>query len=303
MTRGKPGRRAWIFLEDVEVEGLAALELVGAVAGADGARRASRSRVFFTKSSASTGFVRHGVPVLDLDVLLDAAEHAELGLDGESLGVGRVDDALGDRDVLVERLVRGVDHHRAVEARLDAVVAGLLVAVVEVHGEDRLGEDLAGRADDRLEHPLVGVFARALGDLDDEGRLRVDAAPEQAHGLLGIVDVVRADGVLAVGVLEELRGGDDHGKRPTCASAAGPTSVFTERRPSLALAAARGGRRRGSLAAAGSSLVRGAHHLLHLLLGLLLLLDLLECSHLRRREDTRGLCERVVRDLARCRPR
>jgi hypothetical protein len=56
--------------------------------------------------------------VLDLDVLLDAAEHAELGLDDDALGVGGVDDALGDLDVLLERLVRGVDHHRAVEAEL-----------------------------------------------------------------------------------------------------------------------------------------------------------------------------------------
>jgi hypothetical protein len=58
---------------------------------------------------------------------------------------------------------------------------------------------------------LSVYFPRALGNLDDEGRLRLDAAPEQAHGLLRIVDVVRAHGVLAVGVLEELRGGDDHG--------------------------------------------------------------------------------------------
>ena len=67
-------------------------------------------------------------------------------------------------------------------------------------------------ADDRLEHALVGVVARALGDLDDERRLGGDAALEQAHGLLGVVDVVRADGELAVGDLEELRGGDDHGE-------------------------------------------------------------------------------------------
>jgi hypothetical protein len=34
---------------------------------------------------------------------------------------------------------------------------------------------------------------------------------EEAHGLLGVVDVVSAYAVLAVGMLEELRGGDDHG--------------------------------------------------------------------------------------------
>ena len=72
------------------------------------------------------------------------------------------------------------------------------------------GKISLGGADDGLEHALVGVFARALGDLDDERRLAGDAALEQAHGLLGVVDVVGADGVLAVGELEELGGGDDH---------------------------------------------------------------------------------------------
>ena len=152
-----------------------------------------------TNSTASVGIGQAGVAFLDRDVFLDAAEHAELGLDGDALGVRRVDDALGDLDVLVERIVRGVDHHRAEEAGVDAVVAGFLVAVVEVHGEDRLGKNLAGGADDRLEHALVGVVARALGNLDDERRLRLDAAPEEAHRLLDVVDVVGADGVLAVG--------------------------------------------------------------------------------------------------------
>jgi len=36
------------------------------------------------------------------------------------------------------------------------------------------------------------------------------APREEAHGLLGVIDVIGADGVFAIGVLEELRGGDDH---------------------------------------------------------------------------------------------
>ena len=151
-----------------------------------------------------------GVAVLDLDILLDAAEHAELGLDGDALLVGGVDDALGDLDVLGVRLVGGVDHHGAVEARVDAVVAGLLVTVIQVHGEDRVGEDLVRGADDRLEHALVRVAARALGNLDDEGRLGVDAAAEEAHRLLGVVDVIGAERILPVCVTEQLLGRNDH---------------------------------------------------------------------------------------------
>ena len=38
-------------------------------------------------------------------------------------------------------------------------------------------------------------------------------APEQAHGLLQVVDVIRADGILAVGVGKELLGCDNHAFR------------------------------------------------------------------------------------------
>ena len=153
------------------------------------------------------------VTFLDFDVLLDAAEHAEFGFHRKTLGVGLLDDALRDGDVLIEGIVRGIDHDGAEEARIDALVAGLLVAVVEMDGVDRLREHIARRADDGLEHALVGVLPRTLGKLDDERGLGLDTTLEQAHGLLGIIDVIRTDGVLAVGMFEELRGGDDHVRR------------------------------------------------------------------------------------------
>ena len=109
--------------------------------------QASESQpVCLTNSLGLGGIGQAGVAFLDLDVLLHAAEHAQFGLDADALGVGAIHDALGDRDVLVERIVRGIDHHRAVEARINAVVAGLLVAVVQVHREDRFREDLARRS-------------------------------------------------------------------------------------------------------------------------------------------------------------
>jgi hypothetical protein len=143
-------------------------------------------------------------------VLLDALEDAEFGLDHQALGVGGVHDALGDLDVLFERLVGGVDHDRAVDAALDAVHAGRFVAVVQVDGEHGVGEDLVGRLEHDLEHPFMRVRTSALGDLDDEGGLAAHVPLEKAHALLEIVDVVRPDGILAVGVLEKLFGVDDH---------------------------------------------------------------------------------------------
>ncbi len=167
------GRAGDFFLDGadhVEVQALLALELVRAVAGADG----GGERVAPGLVDEFDGLVRvgqAGVAFVHLDVFLHAAELAEFGLDADALGVGALDDALGDGDVFVEIVVAGVDHDRRIKAAVDAVVAGFLVAVVEMDGEDRLGENDLRRADDGFEHALVGVFARALGKLDDEGRL------------------------------------------------------------------------------------------------------------------------------------
>ena len=95
--------------------------------------------LFSTNSAAWAGSVRQTLPI---DVFLDAAELAQFGLDHDPLGMGPIDDPPGGLDVLLELLVRGVDHHRAIEAALDAVVADLFGAVVEVDGEDHLGKDL-----------------------------------------------------------------------------------------------------------------------------------------------------------------
>ena len=77
--------------------------------------------------------------------------------------------------------VARIDHDRAVKARIDAIVTGLFVAVIEVHGENCFGKNLLRRANHRFEHPLVGVLAGAFGELDDKGRLALDVAAEQAQ--------------------------------------------------------------------------------------------------------------------------
>ena len=125
--------------QHVEVQPLRAGELERAVAGADGAGQAVAPGAAH-ELLGLFGVGELGIGLADRDVFFDAAELAEFGLDADALGVRRVDDALGDRDVLLERLVAGVDHDGAVEPALDAVVAGLLVAVVEMDGEDGVRE-------------------------------------------------------------------------------------------------------------------------------------------------------------------
>ena len=97
-------------------------------------------------------------------------------------GMRAIDHAFRDGDVFVESLVAGVDHDRAVEARIDAIVAGLFVAMIEVDGEDGFGENLFGGADDRFQHPLVGIFPRAFRELDDEWRLALTCCRGTARG-------------------------------------------------------------------------------------------------------------------------
>src|SRR5437879_4058848 len=122
------------------MERLSALELESAVAGANGAgERIAAGFLYELLRCNRVG--EAGVAILDLDVLLDAAEHAELSLDRDALGMGLVDHALGDLDILVEWIVGGIDHDRAEKTGIDAFVAGFLVPMVEVHREDRLGKD------------------------------------------------------------------------------------------------------------------------------------------------------------------
>jgi hypothetical protein len=132
------------------------------------------------------------------------APAALIRFDAQAFGVSVLDHPLCDGHVLLKGLVAGIDHHRAVKARLDAIVTGGLVAVVEVHGKDGIRVNFLGLSNDDFQHPFVGVFPCAFRKLNDEGSLRIDAAFEQAQGLLQVVDVVGADGVLTVSKLKEI---------------------------------------------------------------------------------------------------
>ena len=99
---------------------------------------------------------------IDLDVLLDASELTELRFDADAFGVRPFHDALGDRNVFIERLVARVDHDRTVEPGVDAIVAGFLVAMVKMDGENSFGKHLFGGPDHRFQHPLVGILPGAL---------------------------------------------------------------------------------------------------------------------------------------------
>ena len=112
--------------------------------------------------------------------------------------MGSIDHAPGDGDIGLKILVAGIDHHRAVEARLDTVHGCFFIAMVKMHSKDGFREDLVCAADQTFQQHLVGVRASALADLDDKRRLRAQVAAEQPHGLLQVVDIVGANGILAI---------------------------------------------------------------------------------------------------------
>ncbi len=195
--------------DDVEMERLVAFEFVSAVAGADGGGERIATGAL-DEFDDFIGVGQAGVAFIDDDIFLDAAEFTEFGFNAQTFGMGAIDDAFGDGDIFLKRLVRGIDHDGAVKARVDAIVASRLVAVVKMDGINGVGEDFLGGANDGFDHPFIGVIPRALGELDDEGCLGFDAALEEAHGLLGVIDVIGADGVFPVGKFEKLSSGNDH---------------------------------------------------------------------------------------------
>ena len=195
--------------DNVEVDTLSTSELVGSVAGSDGACKgvaACAGHEFLGLlwiSQTSVGFIH-------IDIFLDTAKHSELSFDGDANSMCTLDNTLGDRNVLFEVFVGCIDHDRAVEARVNTVIAGLFITMVEVNSKDSFRVEGISRADHRLEECLVGISACTLAELDDEWSLGVDASAEHADNLFQVVDVVCSDGILAVRVREQLLRGDYH---------------------------------------------------------------------------------------------
>ena len=79
-----------------------------------------------------------------------------------------------------------------------------------MHREDGLGENVIGGADHGLKEPLVRIGACALGDLDNERSLAIDATTEKSHDLFSVIDIVSTDCVFAVSVLKQHFGRNDH---------------------------------------------------------------------------------------------
>src|SRR5436190_22842403 len=116
-----------------------------------------------------------------LDVFLDAAQHSQFGLYADAFDVRAIDPTLCSRNVFLKRFMTGVDHDRAVNPGVDAVITGFFVSVIQMYSENCTRKRLFGGANHRLEHAFVGIFSGALGELDDERRPALDIAAKEAE--------------------------------------------------------------------------------------------------------------------------
>lgn len=189
------------------------LELIGAVAGADRDGEGIDPRL----GRKFINFVRIGelrVLCADFDRVLDAREFAEFRLDHHAVVVGIIDHFARDADIFVQRVFGSVDHDGG-EAVFDAALAEVEgIAVIQVQRDGETG-GLDRRFHQLFEVDGIGVFSRARGDLQDEGRILRDACVYDSLDDFHIVDVKSADRIaVLIALFEHFFGCDQWHKRP-----------------------------------------------------------------------------------------
>ena len=193
------GQTLGAFFQHLEVQLglLTGLELVRAVGRADG----NRQRIAARAGHKLFDFFRMGVhflTMLHLHVVFDAGERAEFRLDDHAVVMGILDDLAGQSDIVLKGLGGSVNHDGR-EAAVDAALAQLkAVAVVKVQRNRDIGV-----LDNRRFHQLhqigvVGIRARALGHLQDDGSLQLTRRLGDALNDFHVVDVESADRIAAV---------------------------------------------------------------------------------------------------------
>ena len=171
-------------------------ELISAVGRADG----DGQRVAAGLGDEFLDLLRVGVGGVlggDVDLVLDACQRTELGLDHDAVIMGVLDDLARDLDVLREGLGGGVDHDGG-EAAVDAALAGLKVGtVIQMQGNGDVGILDDSGLDQLHQVSMVRVSARALGDLQNDRRMRLGAGFGDALNDFHVVDVESADSIAA----------------------------------------------------------------------------------------------------------
>ena len=129
----------------------------------------------------------------DIDLVLNAGQRAQLSLNNDTVVMSVLNDLLGDLNVLLEGLGRGVDHDGGKTA-IDAGLAGFeAIAMVQVQDDGDIGALNDSSLDQLHQVGMVGIGAGALGDLQNHGSLFLAAGLGDCLYDLHIVDVESAD--------------------------------------------------------------------------------------------------------------
>lgn len=170
---------------------LLGLKLVSAVAGTD----RDCERVNASLRGEVDNLLRLSVVAnIRLNLVLNASEHAKLTLNGDIILVRIVNDLLGEGDILIIRERRAIDHDRR-EAHVYTILAELkAVAMVEVKNDLRMiAAKLLSIGNSALsevaEEGCIGIVARTLRNLKDNGRLELRRSCNDSLKLLKIVEV------------------------------------------------------------------------------------------------------------------
>jgi len=119
-----------------------------------------------------------------------------------------------------------VDHHGTIKTAVNAIVTRFFSPMIKVNGKDRFQENLVGGPNNRLEKSLVRIGSGTPGNLNDKRSTLgivveifvfdglAEISPEKSDGLLQVIDIIRANGVLAVSLLKKVFGGNDHSRTP-----------------------------------------------------------------------------------------
>ena len=141
-------------------------------------------------------------------LVLDAGQHAQFAFDRHVVFVCILHDLLRQGDVFVVGKCRTVDHHRR-EAHVHAALAQFeRISVVEVQHDLGFGPAqflgvLYGSFGHVAQQGLVGVVARTLRYLEDDGRLGLGGSHDDSLELLHVVEVECRNGVTSFDGLGE----------------------------------------------------------------------------------------------------
>ena len=194
---GEAGQTSADLFENVDAQLgiLTGLELVCAVAGADGDRKRVDARAG-GEFLDLVGRGEHRVVIGDVHVVLNARELSQLRLYDDAVRMRVFDDLLGDGDILLPGLAGSVDHDGG-EAAVDGRLADFKVsAVVQMHRDRDI------RRLDRSLHEVtqvhgVRVLSRARRNLKDDGGTALVCRFHDRLDHFHIVDVECADRIAA----------------------------------------------------------------------------------------------------------